>query len=109
MHGGGPDHRSLVPLAERLADDAQVVLPDVRSYGRSACDDPGRHTWAQYAADVVSLLDDLEVEEAFVGGAGLGATIALRTALAQPHRVGGLVLFSIEDIEDDAAKPPRWR
>lgn len=104
MHGGGPDHRSLVPLARRLADAAQVVLPDVRGYGRSTCADPARHTWTQYAADVVSLLDALEVEQAFLGGAGMGATIALRTAVAHPQRVRGLVLISIEDIEDDAAK-----
>jgi 3-oxoadipate enol-lactonase len=104
MHGGGPDHRSLVPLAERLRDEATVVLPDVRGYGRSRCADPSRHTWTQYAADVVSLLDHLGVSRAVVGGAGLGTTIALRTAVEHPQRVGGLVLISVEDIEDDAAK-----
>ena len=104
MHGGGPDHRSLAPLAARLAGDAVVVLPDVRGYGRSRCADPSRHTWAQYADDVVSLLDHLGVSRAIVGGAGLGTTIGLRTALAHPDRVSGLVLISVEDIEDDAGK-----
>ncbi|HEU4407774.1 MAG TPA: alpha/beta hydrolase [Polyangiaceae bacterium] len=104
MHGGGPDHRSLVPLAERLGSAATVVLPDVRGYGRSVCADEARHTWAQYADDVVSLLDRLRASRAVVGGAGLGATVALRTAMAYPGRVSGLVLISVEDIEDDAAK-----
>lgn len=104
MHGGGPDHRSLVPLAARLGGEAVVVLPDVRGYGRSRCADPSLHTWAQYAADVVSLLDHLRVSRAIVGGAGLGATVALRTAVEHPIRVAGLVLISVEDIEDDAAK-----
>ena len=104
MHGGGPDHRSLVPLARRLAGSAHVILPDIRGYGRSVCDDPARHTWAQYALDVISLVDHLDVDRALVGGAGLGTTISLRTVLANPERVAGLVLISLEDIEDDAAK-----
>lgn len=104
MHGGGPDHRSLAPLARRLSEDALVVLPDVRGYGRSVCVDPSRHTWAQYAGDVVSLLDHLGRDRAFIGGAGLGTTICLRTAVAHRDRVAGLVLISVEDIEDDARK-----
>lgn len=45
LHGGGPDHHSLVPLARLLADvHTTVVLPDVRGYGRSVCTDPARHT-----------------------------------------------------------------
>ncbi|MBX3233543.1 MAG: alpha/beta hydrolase [Labilithrix sp.] len=104
MHGGGPDHRSLVPLSERLASEAVVVLPDVRGYGASICRDPTRHTWARYVDDVVALLDALRVDRAIIGGAGLGTTISLRTAVAHPERVSGLVLISVEDIEDDAAK-----
>ena len=104
MHGGGPDHRSLIPLARRLARSAHVILPDIRGYGRSVCADPARHTWAQYSQDVIALLDHLGVDRALVGGAGLGATISLRTALAYPDRVAGLVLISLEDIEDDTAK-----
>jgi len=104
MHGGGPDHRSLVPLGRTLADLCTVVLPDVRGYGRSVYPDPARHTWAQYADDVASLLDHLRAPRAVVGGTGLGSTIALRTAAAHPNRVSALVLISVEDIEDDAAK-----
>jgi 3-oxoadipate enol-lactonase len=104
MHGGGPDHRSLIPLAERLVGRYTVVLPDVRGYGRSVCRDPARHTWAQYSDDVVALLDHLGVERAVVGGAGLGSTISLRTAVAHPERISSLVLISVEDIEDDKAK-----
>jgi 3-oxoadipate enol-lactonase len=104
MHGGGPDHRSLLPLGRVLADLCTVVLPDVRGYGRSVCPDPARHTWGQYAADVVSLLDHLRAPRAVVGGTGLGSTIALRTAAAHSERVRALVLISVEDIEDDAGK-----
>lgn len=35
LHGGGPDHRSLLPLASRLADVYTVAVPDVWGYGCS--------------------------------------------------------------------------
>ena len=104
LHGGGPDHEMFVPLARDLADLHTVLLPDVRGYGRSICREPARHTWTQYADDVVSLLDQIGAQRAIVGGAGLGSTIALRVAGAYPERVQAMVLISVEDIEDDAKK-----
>jgi 3-oxoadipate enol-lactonase len=104
LHGGGPDHYSLMPLARQLADCQKVILPDIRGYGGSVCANPNRHTWDQYALDVISLLDHLGAARAVVGGAGLGSTITLRTALAHPHRIHAAILISVEDIEDDAAK-----
>ena len=104
LHGGGPDHHSLVPLARQLAGHHTVVLPDIRGYGRSVCNDPARHTWAQYTADVIALMDHLGIDRAVMGGAGLGTTITLRTALAHPDRVRASVLISVEDIEDDEQK-----
>lgn len=104
LHGGGPDHCMFLPLAHELADIQSVVLPDVRGYGRSICAEPARHTWTQYADDVVSLLDHIGARHAIVGGAGLGATIALRTAVAYPERVAAMVLVSVEEIEDDQKK-----
>ncbi|MEV0760940.1 alpha/beta hydrolase [Nocardia sp. NPDC050435] len=66
LHGGGPDHRSLLPLAHGLADDYRVALPDIRGYGRSVCRDPARHTWTQYTRDVLALLAHLGAERAFL-------------------------------------------
>lgn len=104
LHGGGPDHRSLIPLARQLSPDRSVILPDIRGYGRSVCRDPVHHTWSRYVDDVACLLDALGVEQASVGGAGLGGTITLRLALKHPDRVAAAVVISLEDIEDDAAK-----
>ncbi|HEX7886044.1 MAG TPA: alpha/beta hydrolase [Phenylobacterium sp.] len=104
LHGGGPDHESLLPLAGRLSHRQTIWLPDSRGYGRSVCPDASRHTWSQYASDLIALLDHIGVERAAIGGAGLGGTIALRAALAHPDRIGALILMSVEDIEDDDAK-----
>jgi pimeloyl-ACP methyl ester carboxylesterase len=104
LHGGGPDHESLIPLGDALSDVCSVVVPDVRGYGRSICADPSAHRWSRYASDLIRLLDHLRIDRAVVGGAGLGGTIAARAALAHPDRAEALVLISVEDVEDDAAK-----
>lgn len=104
LHGGGPDHQMFIPLARRLEDFCTVVLPDIRGYGRSVCTDPARHTWAQYAEDVIALLDHLGLQRAIIGGAGLGTTITLRAAVAYPERIQAAILISVEDIEDDEKK-----
>ena len=104
LHGGGPDHRSMVPLAQMLSDRWTAVLPDIRGYGRSVCTDPSRHTWTQYTSDIASLLAHLGAARAVLVGAGIGTTIALRTSMASPESVAASVLISIEDIEDDKAK-----
>lgn len=104
LHGGGPDHHSLLPLANGLSDLTQVIVSDIRGYGVSVCTDPCRHTWKQYAEDVLSLLNHLNADKAVVGGTGLGSTISLRFALAFPHRTEAVIPISIEDIEDDEAK-----
>ncbi|MGW2051542.1 alpha/beta fold hydrolase [Streptomyces sp. NPDC001858] len=86
-----------------------VVLPHVRGQGRSRCADPARHTWAQYTADLVALLDHLGVDRAVVGGTGLGSTITLRTALAHPDRIRAGILigrcWSETAGQDGAAGP----
>lgn len=104
LHGGGPDHQSLIPLAKQLGDRHTVILPDIRGYGRSVCTDPARHTWAQYTEDIIALIDHLGVRRAIVGGTGLGTTISMRTALAHPDRLHAAILISVEDIEDDEKK-----
>ncbi|WP_030751077.1 alpha/beta fold hydrolase [Streptomyces sp. NRRL F-5135] len=109
MHAGGPDHTSMLPLAERLADRHMVILPDLRGYGRSVCRDPARHTWTQYTKDVICLLDHIGLPDAVLAGAGLGSTIALRTAAAHPDRVRAAVLIGVEDIEDDESKDAEIR
>ena len=104
LHGGGPDHHSLMPLARQLTELCTVILPDIRGYGRSICADPTLHTWAQYTNDVITLLDKIGASTAIVGGAGLGATLSLRVALAFPNRVDALVLISVEDVENEESK-----
>jgi 3-oxoadipate enol-lactonase len=104
LHGGGPDRRSLLPLAAQLQDRYRVVLPDIRGYGQSVCRDRSRHRWDQYVDDALALLDHLGARSAAVGGTGLGSTIAARAGLRRPDRFTHVMMISPEDIEDDQGK-----
>lgn len=104
LHGGGPDHHSMRPLGERLARGYRVALPDIRGYGASTCRDPALHRWDRYVADVIALMTALDAPWAYLVGAGMGGTVALRTSLSHPDRVRAAVIISAEAIEDEAAK-----
>lgn len=60
LHGGGPDHYSMRPLADRLAGRYRVALPDIRGYGASRCPDPTLHRWDQYVSDVIAIVHALD-------------------------------------------------
>lgn len=47
---------------------------------------------AQFADDVVALMDHLAIDAAIVGGISMGAAVALNLAVRHPARVQGLVL-----------------
>lgn len=104
LHGGGPDHHSMLPLARALVGQHDVILPDLRGYGLSVCLDAACYTWNRYVGDLLALLDHLGIESAAFCGAGIGATITLRFALAHRDRIEAGILISLEDIEDDEAK-----
>lgn len=104
LHGGGPDHHSMRPLAQQLADRYRVALPDIRGYGASVCRGPALHRWDRYVADVIAVMAALDAPRAHLIGAGMGGTIALRTSLLHPEKIGAAVIISAEAIEDDDAK-----
>jgi pimeloyl-ACP methyl ester carboxylesterase len=81
-------------IAEALsAQGNRVVLLDLLGHGRS--DHPvhaSEYRIDRYADQVLALLDELEVEQAVLGGLSLGANVSLFAATQHPERVRGLVL-----------------
>ncbi len=87
-------------LAERL----RVVRADHRGHGGSPVP-PGPYALDDLGADVLALLDRLDVERAHVCGLSLGGMVAMWLAIHAPERVDRLVLLSTS-----AALPPdTWR
>lgn len=76
-----------------LARQFSLILVDNRNVGRSIGRRPPQSV-ADLAADLVELLDELQVESAHVMGVSLGGIIAQRLAIDHPSRVNRLVLVS---------------
>jgi len=94
-HGFGGSARNFRPQSRALRDRYRVVLHDARGHARSdAPTDAAQYAPECFVADLANLLDTAGVATAVVGGLSMGASIALRFALAHPERVRALVLAS---------------
>jgi pimeloyl-ACP methyl ester carboxylesterase len=94
LHGLLLDANLSRGLARTLAARGnRVVLLDLLGHGRS--DKPrhaGAHRMDLYAKQVLSLLDELGVDQAVLGGVSLGTNVSLLTTVQAPERVRGLIL-----------------
>ncbi|GGK93309.1 alpha/beta fold hydrolase [Nocardia jinanensis] len=92
LQGGDGNTARGAGLAERLATDYTVVLPDRRGLSGSTLDDPAAPvTVATHADDTHRLLAALTDEPARIFGSSYGALIALTLAGDHPEQVGTLV------------------
>jgi pimeloyl-ACP methyl ester carboxylesterase len=94
VHGLLLSQRMHEPLARALAERGnRVVTLDLLGHGRSDRPrDMWRYSMPTFGAEVVALLDHLEVDEAVVLGTSLGANTALEVAALAPQRLRGMVV-----------------
>jgi 3-oxoadipate enol-lactonase len=67
-----------------------VIAPDARGHGKSSC--YYNVSVDQWVSDLVSILDHLKIEKAFVCGVSMGGVEAMALAIKHPERIQGLVL-----------------
>jgi pimeloyl-ACP methyl ester carboxylesterase len=106
------------PLTEQLGG-VRAIVPDLRGHGGSELGrslpvgafarvpDAPVLTMAQLAADVLALLDHLEIEEAVFAGCSIGGYVLLELWRTAPERIGGLVFVCSKpqpDAEANLAK-----
>ena len=91
IHGLGSSGEDWAFQRDAFAQRHTLILVDLRGSGRSA-KPAGPYAIAQFAADLLALLDALDVPHTDVLGFSLGGSVALEMALAQPQRVRRLVL-----------------
>ncbi|MFF1610346.1 alpha/beta fold hydrolase [Amycolatopsis sp. NPDC058278] len=96
VHSLGLDHRMWDPVLDRLAEGRRVFAYDVRGHG-SAAGAPLPFTMAATAADLLAVLDALEVDTAHVAGLSLGGAIAQTAAVAAPGRFASLAVLAAPD------------
>jgi len=82
------------PLAKALAARGnRVITVDLLGHGKSDRPrDMWRYSMSFYGAQVVALMDHLELDQAVVMGTSLGANTALEVASLAPGRLRGLII-----------------
>lgn len=102
LHGSGPgvsawaNWRLTIPA---LARDFRCLAPDLAGFGYSTVPAGwsfSRESWLQ---QLIAFLDTLNVDKVHVIGNSFGSSMALALALAQPERVGRLVLMGSVGVE----------
>lgn len=99
IHGYPLDHSiwgDVIPLME---NDFDLILPDVRGFGKSTTVETP-YSMADIAADLAAILDSLGIKKAAFAGHSMGGYVALAFAKAFPDRVSGLSLVSSQAAGD---------
>ena len=96
IHGSGPgvtawaNWRGVIPA---LAEKARVIAPDMLGFGYTRCPMDRPLDPQAWVAQLVGLLDALDIPRVAVVGNSFGGAIALAFALRHPERVSRLVLM----------------
>ncbi len=95
LHGGSHDASHWADVCRRLPTELRCLVPDQRGHGASDRAPDGDYSCEAQVADVVALLDALEVERCAVVGHSMGGLNALHFAGRFPERVTALALVDV--------------
>ena len=88
--------RDFADLAERYSPRFRVLALEFRGRGDSDYDpQPMRYNPLTYAADVLQLLDRLEIPRAIFVGTSLGGLVTMTVAATAPQRIAATILNDI--------------
>jgi pimeloyl-ACP methyl ester carboxylesterase len=90
-HGMFDHGRRWVPLAERLAEDYEVIAYDARGHGRSDAPETGYDIDTR-VTDLLGVLDGLDVDDPVLLGHSMGAATVAWAAATNPDLPRGVVL-----------------
>jgi 2-succinyl-6-hydroxy-2,4-cyclohexadiene-1-carboxylate synthase len=95
LHGFTGSAESWTHLQPALTARFTMVMPDLLGHGRTgAPDDPARYRMERCVADLIAILDAMEVARTHLLGYSMGGRVALAAAIAHPERVASLILES---------------
>ena len=99
IHGFPLDHTIWSPWIPFIEDQAQIITPDLRGYGRSDCTEYPT-SMNEMAEDIFELIDFLEISQMCLIGQSMGGYVALQFAHLYPDRVNGLMLVASHPYAD---------
>lgn len=86
LHGLGSSGAAWGFQRQAFAQEYQVIMPDIRGHGRSD-KPPGPYSMSLFAADIIGLLDALQIAAVHVVGLSLGGMIGFQMAVDHPGRL----------------------
>lgn len=111
LHGGANDRSVWRPAGHLapLSQEFRVVTIDLRGAGDSVAPvDESDHHMGLYVQDVLSVMDELALPDAFIWGVSMGGQVALALAASHPARVRALIIAGA-DLEGWSASPDDYR
>jgi non-heme chloroperoxidase len=104
LHGytdSGRSFQFVLPALEKENPQLRIIAPDLRGHGESSMPDSTRCSKnpetcfepADFAADIIALMDQLNISKANIVGHSMGSIIAQELALQYSERVNSLVLI----------------
>lgn len=96
LHGLTRNSRDFAPLAETLAGDWRVIVPEMRGRGNSEyAKDTSTYTPPTYIKDVEALLAELGIEKLVAIGTSMGGLMTMLMAAKDASRIVAAVLNDI--------------
>ncbi len=103
LHGLTRNARDAAALADRLAGEWRVLVPEMRGRGMSDyASDSASYNPLQYVADLKALLVQERIERFVSIGTSLGGLMTMLLALEDPARIAGAALVDVGPVVDDA-------
>jgi pimeloyl-ACP methyl ester carboxylesterase len=92
------------PQLEQVPDGWRMIAPDLRGFGPGAEIHSGARspTMDDFAADVVELMDALEIPEAAIGGLSMGGYVTFALCRRVPERFSAMILADTKPQADTA-------
>ena len=103
LHGFPLDHTIWEAQIEALSARWHVIAPDLRGHGQSPIWG-GVFYMEDMAADVVALLDSLEIERAVWVGHSMGGYVTMAALRRFPERVAGAAMVATHPFADSPEK-----
>ncbi len=92
VHGSGGHHAAWWQQVPYFTKQGySVVTVDLRGFGRSTSE-LDEYDSLEFPGDILAVLDDAGINRAVMVGQSIGASAALKVAVAHPDRVAGVVL-----------------
>ncbi len=109
LHGTSDSLHTWNGWAEVLGRDRRVIRFDMPGFGLTGPFPHDDYRIERYVEFVLTVLDELDVDKAVLGGNSLGGRIAWEAAHAAPERVPALVLVASAGYPADSSMPIGFR